>query len=272
MYVCSPEKLVEKDFNLKFLNALHQYWHNTKSFQCIGNPKKQNLFLYVEGCKITYTDTNGNVFTAQNGDVVYTPVGSEYKVDFYDFRSDNSHTVGINFLLFDEKGEEIKLTDKIFIFHTDGNPEISGLFHKAPIYDTARPYAQKKILLLEIICQLVASQYKNNAKRIDYVLTGILDHPEENLSVAQMAKMCGMSEVYFRKLFKKQINMSPLQYRNQLRLKRACTYLEYGNISVQEISDTLGYSTVSHFIKEFRTHYGCSPLKYRQSKSIEKRM
>ena len=56
---------------------------------------------------------------------------------------------------------------------------------------------------------------------------------------------------------------TPVEYRNALRIEKARPYLEYGEISVQEISDMLGYSTVSHFIKEFKKHYGCSPLKYR---------
>ncbi|MBO5927206.1 MAG: helix-turn-helix transcriptional regulator [Clostridia bacterium] len=60
------------------------------------------------------------------------------------------------------------------------------------------------------------------------------------------------------------INNFPSEYRNSLRLSIARDYLVYGVTSVQEISDTLGYSTVSHFIKEFKCQYGCSPLKYRK--------
>ena len=74
-----------------------------------------------------------------------------------------------------------------------------------------------------------------------------------------------MSQVYFRKLFRGEFGVSPAAFRNRLRLDRAAKYLEYGQISVQEISDTLGYGTVSHFIKEFRESYGISPAKYRKA-------
>ena len=67
-----------------------------------------------------------------------------------------------------------------------------------------------------------------------------------------------------RKEFKIHTGMSPVKYRNLLRLSKARDYIEYGDISVQEISDTLGYSTVSHFIKEFRSHFGMSPLQYKK--------
>jgi AraC-like DNA-binding protein len=58
---------------------------------------------------------------------------------------------------------------------------------------------------------------------------------------------------------------SPAKYRNELRLGKARDYLKFGDISVQEISDTLGYATVSHFIKEFKGKHGISPLQYRKS-------
>ena len=48
-------------------------------------------------------------------------------------------------------------------------------------------------------------------------------------------------------------------------MDRVRPWLEYGEISVREISDTPGYAAVSHFIKEFREKYGASPLRYRKS-------
>ena len=64
-------------------------------------------------------------------------------------------------------------------------------------------------------------------------------------------------------MFKKEFHMTPIEYRNFLRLNKAKQYLEYGEISIQEIANLLGYSTVSHFIKSFKEYYGISPLAYR---------
>lgn len=265
MYVYPLEKLINDDFDFKILNSMQQFWHNTKAFQCIGNPKRQNLLLYVDGCKMTYTDTSGNTFAAKSGDVVYTPIGSEYSVELSDFQSKSSHTVGVNFLLYNKTGSEIKLSEKIMIFRTNASPEISGLFHQSLIYDMVKPYIKSKITFMEILCFLALNSQTNDTKRsIDNILNYISANIDEVPPVSELAKMCGISEVYFRKLFKNHTGMSPVQYRNSIRLNKALTYLEYGNISVQEISDMLGYSTVSHFIKEFRVHYGCSPLKYKK--------
>ena len=90
------------------------------------------------------------------------------------------------------------------------------------------------------------------------------EHIEENPSISYLASTCNVSEAYFRRSFKKYMGTAPHEYRNELRLNRARTYLEYGDASIQEISDLLGYATVSHFIKEFKRKNGCSPLKYRK--------
>lgn len=60
---------------------------------------------------------------------------------------------------------------------------------------------------------------------------------------------------------------APAVYCKRLRLERARDYLTYGDISVGEISELLGYASVSHFIKEFGLAYGASPLRYRKMTS-----
>ena len=105
---------------------------------------------------------------------------------------------------------------------------------------------------------------ENTPEYIIKALQYLSEHIEEKPTIAKLSKISHISEVYFRKQFKTYMGVTPIEYRNSMRLERARTYLEYGEISVQEISDMLGYSTVSHFIKEFKLRYGYSPLKYRK--------
>lgn len=265
MEVCNINKLVNRDFNFVFLNVLRQFWHSTKSFQCIGMPKKQNLLLFLDGCTVTYTNKKGETLTAHSGDIVYTPLGSEYTARLSDFQSSASHTVGINFLLFDKTGEPLTLSDDIEIFRSNSNDTFSMLFNRMLSNEATQPFLKTKILFCEILCALASNlPQKSASKKIINAINYLSEHIEENPTITELASLCNISEVYFRKEFKKCMGMSPAKYRNSLRLKKAGSYLEFGDISVQEISDALGYSTVSHFIKEFRTQYGCSPLKYRK--------
>ena len=116
MKICPLNDIVNQNYNPIFVNSLQQFWHSTKYFQCISAPKAYNLLLLLNGCKITYTDKNGRILIAESGDIVYTPIGSEYRAQLSDFRDSDSHTVGINFLLQDEGGENLILSDEITIF------------------------------------------------------------------------------------------------------------------------------------------------------------
>ena len=254
------------DFNAIFINALRQFWKNTKSFQCIGNPKNQNLLLYLNGCKITYNDKNGKVFVAQSGDLVYTPEGSEYTAWLSDFVSEESHTVGINFWLTDECGERVTLSDNIRIFHAGDTTELSSLIYRAEMGAHGQRLLESRIILLEILSRLMNGDERRDNSLVSEAVRYLSEHSDDNPGIAGLARHCGVSEVYLRRKFKEKMGTSPAKYRNELRLNKAKDYLRFGDISVQEISDTLGYSTASHFIKEFKERYGVSPLQYRKNK------
>jgi len=264
MKVCNESELLNSNINVIFLNVLQQFWHNTKSFSCIGSPKEQNLLLYLNGCKITYTTKSGKTLVAESGDIIYVPSGIEYKATLSEFESNLSHTIGINFMLYDENGESLVLSDKIKVFSTNN---AASLFSKLLKQDAYEPLLKKKILLSEILYSLTSFMPTSDmpdglSKAIEY----LAEHIEENPTVSELAAISAVSEVYFRKQFREFFGMSPVKYRSKLRLNKAMSYLEYGNISIQEISDTLGYSTASYFIKEFKENFGCSPYKYKAKK------
>lgn len=258
-------EVAERDFNIRYLNALKQFWRETREFRCVGEPKRQDLLFYLNGCSIKYTDRrNRKTVEAHSGDVVYAPMGSEYEVELFDFENSSSHTVGINFHLYDECGELIALSNDILVFESVGE-RISMLFYKSLAPSESASYAQRRIMVLDLVCSLFSSNYvPRDAGMISAGFKMLCERPEDMIAVSDLARACNISEVYFRKQFRALTGMSPVEYRNELRLDKARQYLEYGDISIQEISDTLGYSTVSHFIKQFRLKYGAPPLEYRK--------
>ena len=203
MKISTIYRLVNQNFNVLFINVLQQFWRETKAFQCIGKPKKQNLLLFLNGCKITYTDKNGQTFVANSGDVVYTPVGSEYRAQLSDFHDASSHTIGINFSLLDDSGEAIVLSNDIQIFHNPGNQSVPFLFQKVLQHDAFRSLLKSRILLMEILLSLSSSDIAENTPAyIVKALRYLSEHIEENPTVARLASLCHMSEVYFRKQFR----------------------------------------------------------------------
>lgn len=267
MDALSLSELVKTPFYVEYLNALKQFWREDKTFSCVGQPKKQCIMLYLKGCKAKYTTANGEVIYAEDGDVVYAPQGSEYEVVFYDFE-EGGYTVGINFRLYAYGGERLflgesvaLLTKKSYILreYFDRADALSGDGSTLPI--------ENRILFLTII-ELASRGGEREGLYIIAEGKKYLDaNYAENPTTAYLANLCGVSEVYFRRLFKKSEGMTVTEYRTRLKVEKAAAILEYGEMSVGEISETLGYATVAHFIKQFKKAYGITPLGFRISRT-----
>lgn len=92
----------------------------------------------------------------------------------------------------------------------------------------------------------------------------IEDNPAEMPAVACIAQQIGLSDVHFKKKFKRYTGIPPAEYviRHHVSLaqqKLACTTL-----SVTQIAMQLGFSSSQHFARQFRRYTGCSPTAYRK--------
>jgi benzoyl-CoA-dihydrodiol lyase len=88
-------------------------------------------------------------------------------------------------------------------------------------------------------------------------------HMDEPISVAVLAEGACMSESAFAHLFKKCTGTSPYQFLKQLRFEHARDLL-LENRTVSEAAGRVGYSSLSHFISEFKRYYGETPRSYLQ--------
>ena len=85
---------------------------------------------------------------------------------------------------------------------------------------------------------------------------------DKELSVARLSELCGMSEVYFRRLFLSFFGVSPKEYIIQKRIDYAKSLLRSGNFSVSKAAELCGYSEPCHFSREFAKRVGIPPSKY----------
>ena len=101
---------------------------------------------------------------------------------------------------------------------------------------------------------------------IDYIKTEYAS----SFHVSDLAHICGMSESYFRKVFEKYMNMKPMDYVNFVRIQKGCRLLRESNISVSQVSDRVGYESVSSFIRNFKRIIGLTPHKWKSEEVHEK--
>ena len=84
------------------------------------------------------------------------------------------------------------------------------------------------------------------------------------LTVSSLAALCGISEVYFRKLFFVRFGTSPKDYIISLRTGYAKQLLAYEALSVGQVAEACGYVEPAHFSREFARRVGCAPRDYKE--------
>ena len=92
----------------------------------------------------------------------------------------------------------------------------------------------------------------------------IQTHYPEKFSLDQMATALFVNKIYLSKCFKQATGGTLLKYHHKIRCAKACELLKTTDLSVEIISDRVGYATASHFARTFRGIYHCSPIEYRK--------
>ena len=120
-------------------------------------------------------------------------------------------------------------------------------------------------ILYEIFAECYKQNYKQNAKlpkiqpSVDYIHK---NYQCTDLCIKEVAEKSFMTEVYFRKLFKKEYGISPQKYIINLRMQNAVGLIATGYYSLQEVAAMSGYNDYRYFSVEFKRKYGVSPSEY----------
>ncbi|CAM4347855.1 AraC-like DNA-binding protein [Paenibacillus endophyticus] len=88
-------------------------------------------------------------------------------------------------------------------------------------------------------------------------------HP---VSIAQMAESLGYNRAYLSRLFKQRTGQSPVTFLLKLRIDKARHMLrERPELTIEQISASVGLQDALYFSKQFRRLYGQSPTAYRNA-------
>lgn len=126
--------------------------------------------------------------------------------------------------------------------------------------------------MTNIISQLIISKFtsSNNKKyeehryEIDKAIDFIQSNYNNKISLDDLTKTAYMSKFYFLRLFKRHTGVSPYEYLINYRINKAKELLKNSDLSVKEISDTVGFFDYNNFIREFKKIVGITPLKYKK--------
>lgn len=100
-------------------------------------------------------------------------------------------------------------------------------------------------------------------ERVQVMLVYIHTHYSGPISLKDIADAGVMSIAQCNRCFNKMLNVTPYEYLLQYRLQKGMDFLRDASLNVTEISEKVGFNSVTHFIQAFKKEYGMSPKKYR---------
>ena len=106
-------------------------------------------------------------------------------------------------------------------------------------------------------------------QKIHSALSYINTHYSEDISLDDISTHEGLDPSYFCRVFKAATGATFTEYLNFVRVCKAETMLARSNIGILEISETVGFSSVSYFGKIFKRYRGCSPRTYRSAQYVK---
>ena len=211
-----------------------------------------------------YCFSDGRVMRTEGCDLFYLPKGSSYYVKSYSF--DGCYAIN-----FDVENE---IECEPFVLKFRNNENLFKVFKGAEKeWRTQSEFMQvaARRAVYDIIFQihneyqksyLPDSHFKMIAPAIEKITS---EFSNNSVSVADLAKLCGISEAYFRRIFTVKFGVSPKEYIISKRIGYAGQLLEIGDLTVSEVAELCGYTEISHFSREFTRRVGIPPSEYKKA-------
>lgn len=214
-----------------------------------------------------YTFSDGTVLKTKEKDVFYLPKGSSYQI--------KSIAPGGCYAINFDTTEDINCPPFIVKFR-DEDRILKCFKNSEKLWRQRPPYYRTGVLkyiyeIINLIGKEFERDYISNDKKtiintaVEKIHSSFTDN---NLSVAELANMSGVSEAYFRRLFIAKYGVAPKEYITRLRISYAKRLLISGDFSVSEVALLCGYSEPCHFSREFSKKMGISPKKFPSNNNI----
>ena len=258
------DKIIDAVFSVDSFSVTEKTVFPPEAFVCQSGMVLRERFFYIVKGKIIFNDGSGTEKVYKEGDIVYLPYNVTYRSRWD--TAENGKYLSINFVLRDEKDKIISFADSISLLVCDKKKEFLTLFNDLRRVWFAGSFGYKlemRSKFYEILYRLsVNAEYSSLKSSRNTIYRAILyleNHYLQNITAAELADMINVKECMFRRAFKAEKGMSPVKYRNMLRLKKAYEMLSSGEYSVVETAISTNFDDPGYFSKIFKKQYGKSP-------------
>ena len=98
---------------------------------------------------------------------------------------------------------------------------------------------------------------------MNYIQTNYL-----TVTLEKLSEHMHLSTPYLSKYIKEKSGGTFGEIVRDIRMKKACTLLKNGSMTVENVAESVGYPNVEHFNRLFRKMYGMTPVQFRNKKQV----
>ena len=124
-----------------------------------------------------------------------------------------------------------------------------------------------EVLKMQILAEkeyTLSLEQKSDKKFFNNIIEYINLKLFEDCNFEQIAMNFGISSRYLRKIFEKELGMSPVLYVANMRIEKAKKILATSNVSITKLAFDLGFNSVQYFSEVFKKQTGISPRDFRK--------
>ena len=215
----------------------------------------KNKFIYIKSGSMLYVfGSSKRELNISVGEMLFIPAGTAYTAYYTE---DNTVAVQAHFdLVYGHLPYSLREPVKPNI--PEVKPLMLSLVDRS---DTPENLSYYRIYRVYELLWRAASEgnEKTESGRLDPAISDMQSDLSKNRKIEYYATLCAMSESGFRKLFTKETGLSPIEYRNRLRLEEAGRLIATGEYSVEEAANAVGFNNFSFFCRSYKKYFGHTP-------------
>lgn len=242
-------------------------WHST-----LHSHSFHELFYCING-EGTFLTNYGEQKITKNSLIIVNPYieHTEYSVD----------DIPLEYIVIGFRGPEINLPNHAFdnglFFYDDLKLNFSPYLKEIIAISRDNTHYSSTIVqyLFNAIIFKIHSITNNSMKtqtplalsvNVTLAKNFIDNHFSKNISLSEIESRTHLSKYHLSRQFKKELNLSPIDYLYSVRFLHAKELLESTNLTVVQIAHNVGFKSANHFSAKFKRDFSQTPIAYRKER------
>ena len=218
---------------------------------------------FVTKGSMTYL-ANGQTLILSDGDAILLPPGTirqrptgEQRVQYVSF----------NFQILPECELPLPMLLKNVI--TQDIRRLLNVFSQSHL--SKRYHSEEKLcnLLNYILFEILdAVSLQTNHTEIIKIEKFIEAHITQRITLGMISDHMHLSREYVAHIFKKHVGKTVIEYVNERKMMLAKAMIQSGELSLQDVAQSLGFENYGYFSRAFKKHFNTSPIEFKKAGRI----